>query len=212
MILFLKEIRLNQGRSITRIGTILIPLLFLVFSLNARSETSDQVVKNVAENLINQVKTDKSLSGNKPKIAEMVDREVTPYIDFNSICTRSLGKSIAMLDDAQKTEYTGLCKKIIINTYSIGLTDFKNIAVKVLPPKVQANGDELVNTIVSQDGEDDIHVDFLMHNTANGWIAEEFHIDGISIVSNLFNQFHAMLVQDGAVQFIEHLKSKLTKN
>jgi phospholipid transport system substrate-binding protein len=175
----------------------------------ANAQTPDELVKNVAEKLIHDVRSDKSLEGNKEKISVMVDQEVTPFIDFNGICGKSLGKNFSLINETQQQEYTGLCKKIIINTYSYGLAEFKNLSIKVKPAVLASNGEEIVRSIISQDGDDDIAVDYYMQKAPQGWIVHDVHIEGVSIISNFFNQFNKIVSQDGISALIERLKNKL---
>jgi phospholipid transport system substrate-binding protein len=175
----------------------------------ANAQTPEELVKNVAEKLIHDVRSDKSLEGNKEKISVMVDQEVTPYIDFNGMCSKSLGKSFSLINETQQQEYTGLCKKIIINTYSYGLAEFKNLTIKVKPAVLASNGEEVVRSIISQDGDDDIAVDYYMQKAPQGWIVNDVHIEGVSVISNFFNQFNKIVSQDGIGALIERLKNKL---
>jgi phospholipid transport system substrate-binding protein len=188
-------------------------ILFLLMGIGvADAQSADDLVRKVTDKVLTEARTNNALGGDKEKIAAMVDREVTPYVDFEGICRRSLGKAYALLDENQQHEFNGLCKQIIITTYSYGLTEFKNITVKVLSTQVLGNGNSVVKTVISQEGDDDIHIDYEMHKVPDNWIVTDVHIDGVSIVSNFFSQFASILRLNGAQALIEQLKHKLAVN
>jgi phospholipid transport system substrate-binding protein len=175
----------------------------------ALAQPPEQLVREVADRVLNQVRSDPSLAADQGKIAAMVDREVTPYVDFQGICHKSLGRGYGLLSDVQRQEFDGLCKKIILNTYSFGLSQFRNIEVKVKPARALPNGDAVVHTIVSQEGDDDINVDYEMKKTPTGWLVTDVHIDGVSMISNLFSQFSAILRLDGVHELLSRMRTKL---
>jgi phospholipid transport system substrate-binding protein len=176
---------------------------------SALAQPPEQLVREVADRVLDQVRSDPALAGDQEKISAMVDREVTPYVDFSGICHKSLGRSYGLLNDAQRQEFDGLCKRIIVNTYSYGLSQFRNIEVKVKPAHALPNGDEVVHTIVSQDGDDDINVDYEMKKTPSGWLVTDVHIDGVSMISNLFSQFSNILRLDGIYELLSRMRTKL---
>jgi phospholipid transport system substrate-binding protein len=188
---------------------ILFFLLFSFLSFNGYADSADELVKSVSEKLISTVKNDKSLQGNRGRIAMLVDQEVSPYVNFSNICSKSLGKGFDVLTLTERDEYSHLCKNLIINTYSYGLAEFRNISVKVKPATPAGNGQEMVRSIISQDGDDDINVDYYMEKSASGWQVEDVHIDGVSMISNLYNQFSSILNSSGIQVLLNQIRTKL---
>ena len=112
-------------------------------------------------------------------------------------------------DEPEKVdEFAGVMSTLLINRYSKGLLYFSSeVDLQVLPQRGELN-DRMtrVRTRVRLPSGGEAPVDYVFHNTADGWKAFDVIVEGISYVTTYRNQIMPEVQANGIDEVIARLR------
>lgn len=190
----------------------LLLLLALVLAPVARANelAPDELVKNVASEVIGIVKADRDIqAGNQKKIFSLVDAKVLPHFDFTRMTRLAVGRYWNQATPDQQQRLVKEFRDLLVRTYALSLANYKNQTIDYKPLRMSpADTDVTVRTVVQQPGGHPIPIDYQMAKTPNGWKVYDITVDGISLVVNYRSSFAQEIQQGGIERLIQVLADK----
>ena len=168
-------------------------LLDLVKSRNLASE---EIVKSPTE-------------GETPEEREQIKAIVGELFDFRSFSEISLGRYWKDRTDAEKDEFTDLCRQLIERNYADPKLYKKAEAVVYDGATVEGEKGE-VKTIVSYKTEKST-IDYQLKRSGDDWLIYDMVIDDLSIARNNRSQFRREIRKSGYEGLVKKLKDKLAQ-
>jgi len=121
---------------------------------HAADEAPDVLIKNVTNEVIELIKTDKAIqAGDTKHIQDVVETKILKYFDFNKMTGSAVGREWRNATPDQKAQLSKEFQTLLVRSYSNALTQYKNQTVDVKPFKAAATDTEVtVKTEVKQPG------------------------------------------------------------
>ena len=183
----------------------------LLASLALAQETPDALVKQVTEEVLENVRKDKDIqNGNAKKAIDLVDAKVIPHFNFQHMTALAVGKDWRKASPQQQQQLASEFKTLLVRTYSNALTGYKNQKVVYKPFRMNPGDTEVVvRTEVQQPGNQPVQLDYSLEKLDAGWKVYDVSVAGISLVTNYRDQF-AHEVRNGGIDGL--IKAIAAKN
>ncbi len=184
--------------------------LYATATAVATEMAPDALVKETSRDVLEIVKKDKDIqTGDKQKIYALVDAKVLPHFDFKRMTQLAVGKHWRQATPAQQDELVKEFRALLVRTYSISLTAYKNQTIDYRPLRMQpGDTDVTVKTVVNQPGGQPIPIDYNLQKTADGWKVYDVVVDNVSLVTNYRGSFASEIRQSGIDGLIKVLVDK----
>jgi phospholipid transport system substrate-binding protein len=169
----------------------------------------DEIIRKTADDVISVLKSDKNLqSGNNQKLYQLAEEKILPSFDFERISRLVLGKAWRKATDLQKEQFKSEFRSLLLRTYSIALSKYKDQGIEIKPMRMKAT-DEIVTvkTEIVQDGAQPIKVNYALAKDGDSWLVFDIVIEGVSLVTNYRSQFSSEIRKGG----MDSLNKKLAK-
>ncbi len=137
------------------------------------------------------------------ELFELLERELTPSIDFPRIARKVMGKYARMATPDQLQAFTQVFKRTLISTYSKGLENLHLLErVDIEPSVLNPAGDRaMVRTQVVLTSGEQYKVDYsLFANGEKQWMVENIIVEGLNIGLVFRNQFAHLMETHGSIQ------------
>jgi len=186
-------------------------LILLFFSFNSIADLGpDELVKRTAEDVIFAIKADEEIQkGNKEKIYKLAEDKILPNFDFERIARLVLGRAWRKTNDNQKKEFISEFRTLLLKTYAVALSKYKDQEIKFKPTKF-SDADEIVvvKSEIVQSGGQPIKVNYALANNSGKWLVFDIVIEGVSLVTNYRSQFSTEIRKNGIDVLIDKLAKK----
>ncbi len=188
-------------------------LLLAGVSTGVRAEVlqPDALIRNTVQEVLAIVKQDKDIqSGNQQKILQLVEAKVLPHFNFTHMTRLAVGKSWRTATLAQKQALEAEFRNLLVRTYTIAFTVYRDQNVEIKPFKMADGATEVTvkTVIVKPGGPPPIPVNYDMEKTADGWKVYDLSIEGVSLVTNYRGTFADQIQQGGIDGLIKTLLEK----
>ena len=201
-------------------------LLLFAFAVSASAQTlvSPPTSPNDAMASVKTV-IDQSIVVFKDKQISPPDREqklrgiAESHFDFREMAKSAIGYHWKTLTPAQQTEFVPLFTTFIEDAY---LSRIESYSVEKVNQQIQSSMIQFVrqttdgadyaqvySTVVLQDRNAPIAVNYLMRNDAGEWKIYDITIDAISVIANYRNQFNRVLNNDGYDKLVSIIRQKI---
>lgn len=189
------------------IKQLLVACLMTFSMLAMASESPDELVKRTANDVLSVIKSDKEIqAGNQDKIFALAEEKILPNFDFEKVSRLVLGKNWTKASPDQKTAFQAEFKTLLLRTYAVALSKYKNQTIEYKPLRMQDGAtDATVKTQIIQEGGQPIGVDYALSKKDDTWKVYDIVIEGVSLVTNYRSQFAQEIRQNG----IDSLNKKL---
>lgn len=205
----LRGIICNQLKGIHIMKKLLLSLLIAwssPFALGA-DVAPDALVKSVTQDVIAIVKQDKDIeAGNPQKSAALVETKVAPHFDFERMTQVAMGRNWRVATPEQQQLLAKEFRSLLIRTYSIALSSYRDQTIDFLPLRAQsADAEVTVKCEVKQPGQAATPIDYDMEWTSAGWKVFDVRVNGVSLVSVYRANFADEVRQHGVDGLIKTL-------
>jgi phospholipid transport system substrate-binding protein len=169
--------------------------------------TPDALVRDVSNEVINTVKSDKDIQGgNLKKIFALVDAKVMPHVNFPHMTAIAVGRPWRTATDAQKQRLQEEFKTLLVRTYSGALTQVKDQTVELRPMRAAADDTQVVVRTEVKGKGDPIQLDYRLEKTANGWKIYDVNVLGVWLADTSFkSQFGPVINSSGIDGLVSNL-------
>ena len=192
--------------------------MFLSFAGGAFAQTvdtsnPDTLVKTVTQQVMDQIKGDKSIQGGDiSKITQLVNEKILPYTDFRRTTQLAMGRNWRTATPEQQQQVIEQFKALLIRTYSGALAQVRDQQIQYKP--FRANPDDtdvVVRSTVLNNGQP-IELDYRLYKTPQGWRVYDINVLGAWLIQAYQQQFQEKIQQggvDGLIQFLTQRNQQL---
>jgi phospholipid transport system substrate-binding protein len=187
-------------RSLAALATTAAALLAWSPGVAAQDVAPDALVRKSIDEVVGIIKADKELqNGNPKKLYALIEEKVLPHFDFTRMTRLAVGRSWSQASDGQKEALIKEFQTLLVRTYSISLSQYRDQKIDVKPAKLAAGDtDTVVRTVVIQSGGGQpIPIDYGMEHTAKGWKVYDVVVDGVSLVTTYRGSFNDQIQKSG---------------
>ena len=173
-------------------------------------EKPDELVKRTAEDVLAIVKNDKDIqAGNQDKLYSLAEEKILPNFNFDRVSRLVLGKNWTKATPEQKSAFQTEFKTLLLRTYSIALSKYKNQTIEYKPFRMADGATNVtVKTAILQSGGQPVVVDYSLEKQTDAWKVYDIVIEGVSLVTNYRSQFTQEIRQNGLDSLIKKLADK----
>lgn len=168
----------------------------------------DALVKSVAEDVLQALRTDKDLqNGDVKKAMDLVDTKILPHFDFEGMTADTVGKSNwRSASSQQKQKLISEFKALLVRTYATSLSSYKSQVIRFKPLKLDpSDTSALVRSEILQPGGQPVQADYLMEKGDKGWKVADVRFAGISLAANYKTSFGQEISSSGIDGLIDYL-------
>lgn len=191
----------------TSIPAHLLALFFLVLLLPQQAWsgqlTAPQALVEKISDRMQQALKGKPSPG---RVYGIVNKIIVPYIDFNMVAKRALGK--AYWDKAspgQRSRFAAQFKKTLVRTYGSAFASYRSWKTQQLG--VKGSGKSVaVNTRVTPAGASPVSVSYLMYQGGGGWRVYDIYFAGVSLAKSHSASFQGIVNSSGMEGLIKRLQ------
>ena len=176
----------------------------------ADEQSPEALVKQVTQEILDAVKTDKKLAaGDKQRALQIAEEKVLPHIDFEEATRLAVGRAWAQATPEQKKRLVGEFRRMLVRIYSNAIEPYQGQTIKVAPVRMKPGDTEVTvhNTFIRSGGKG-IPFDYSMRKTEKGWKIYDIVVEGISLVLTYRSEFDSVVKQEGIDGLIKRLASK----
>lgn len=173
-------------------------------------EKPEELVRRTAEDVLAIVKSDKDIqAGNLDKLNSLAEEKILPNFNFDRVSRLVLGKNWTRATPEQKSAFQAEFKILLIRTYSVALSKYKNETIEYKPLRMaEAATNVTVKTAILQSGGQPVLVDYSLEKQSDAWKVYDIVIEGVSLVTNYRSQFAQEIRQNGLDGLIKKLAEK----
>ena len=193
---------------------IVVSLILFIFPSWAGAEADSQQAYELIDKKINSLMQAIESSKVKAQFSDaqkimLVDEHLGDVVDFKRIARRVMAKHFKGATKAQQSRFLTVFKDSLLNTYAMGLWEFNNYKVNLLP--LNKSNQTLRNTqvgfeVVTSSGQVFPVVQSLyFHPKKNQWFVQNVIINGINMGLLFRDQFARLVAEKGSIDLaIDH--------
>lgn len=177
----------------------------------AQEMAPDALVKSVADDVLQTLRTDKDLqNGDVKKAMELVDTKILPHFNFESMTADTVGKkNWEAATPAQKKRLIAEFKMLLVRTYATSLNSYKSQTITFKPLRLAPTDTvALVRSEIKQPTGQPIPADYLMEKGEQGWKVVDVRFTGISLAANYKTTFAQEIAAGGVDGLIDYLVNR----
>ncbi|AUT74160.1 toluene tolerance protein [Paraburkholderia hospita] len=171
------------------------------------------LIKSVTQQVLDEVHTQAIDPSDIPRIMNIVNRDILPYIDFEYTTQLALARYWRTATPTQQQQLTQQFKMLLIHLYSGALAQLKPDQKIDYPPMRVAptDTDAVVRTIASTNAQP-VEIDYRLRKTPQGWRVYDLNVMGAWLVQTYRQQFGETIQQsgiDGLLRFLTDRNQQL---
>lgn len=180
-------------------------LLMLALTLaapasRAQDVAPDALLRAVAVKVIDRIKLEPESTRDDPvKLARLVETDIAPLFDFVHMTRLAMAHNWQLATPEQQRELTLEFKSLLVRTYSVALSKYRDEVVFFKPLRAGKPTTEVtVKSEVREHGKQRMTLDYDMNQTPAGWMIYDVTVAGVRLVTT-FREVFAERVRDGGV-------------
>jgi phospholipid transport system substrate-binding protein len=182
-------------------------------SVQAQYLAPDALVRKTIDEIVSQVKRDKSMVANSQTLLELVDTTVLPHFNFTRMTMLAVGRPWRDATPAQREQLVHQFRNLLVRTYSTALEQYRDQTIDVKPTNLKAGDSRAtVYTLIKQSGGPAIPMDYRMENSPNGWKVYDVSVEGVSIVTTYRSTFNTEVTRGGIDGLIKTIADQNAKH
>jgi phospholipid transport system substrate-binding protein len=173
----------------------------------------DELVKQVTDDVLAAVKSDKQLAaGDKQKALKLAEEKILPHVDFQEATRLAVGRAWQQANAEQKKKLVDEFRRMLVRTYSGAIQAYQGQTMKVQPLRMKPDDTDVTvhNQYVRAGGGKPVQLDYQMHKTDQGWKIYDIVVEGVSLVLTYRSEFDSVVKQQGIDGLIKRLADKNT--
>ena len=177
----------------------------------AQAQTApDAMVKQVATQVIDDVKNDKGIqAGDTNKIRQLVEAQVVPHVDFPRMTASVVGRAWKTATPEQQAKLQAEFKTLLIRTYAGALSQVSpSTTVEMKPLRASADDPEVVVRTAVKGKGDPVELDYRLEKAGAEWKIFDVNVLGVWLVDQYKNSFAQQIAAGGVDGLIHTLEEK----
>lgn len=183
--------------------------LGVAMSAQAAGNTPVDLVRDTSSQVLDLLHKDNG--SNSTKIREQVESLVMPKFDFKRMTALAVGLDWRQANASQQAELTRQFQQLLVRSYAVTMSRFKNAHISVAPTAVLANdGREasVKSQVVANDNNQPVTIEYTFYQSAQGWKVYNVKVEGASLITAYRNDFGEQVRKGGVDGLIKALQSK----
>jgi phospholipid transport system substrate-binding protein len=176
----------------------------------ATAEAPDALVKRIATEVIDSVKSDKDIqAGNRNKIIDLVNAKILPYVDSQKMTQLAAGRYWRQATPEQQKALSDEFRTLLVYTYSGALSQIRNETVEFKPFRADPADTEVeVRSQVNMSRGEPITLNYRLTKTPQGWKIFDINVLGAWLVETYKSTFSSEISKSGVDGLIAKLKER----
>ncbi|MGV2293189.1 ABC transporter substrate-binding protein [Trinickia sp. YCB016] len=194
------------------IGSLCAPTL--AWSAQINDQTDPQtLIQTVTQQVLEDVRKQALTPDDIPRIMDIVDRDILPYVDFRRTTQYSMGRFWRTATPQQQDQVVEQFKQLLIHTYSGAIALVNTDQKFQYPPSPDASsGTDAVVRTVAPGKSGQISIDYRLYKSPQGWRVYDINVLGAWLIQTYRTQFNDKIQQngvDGLIQFLTDRNKQL---
>lgn len=172
-------------------GFLVLALLIVVAPAGA-VDKPDTLLMQRADSILTELKRDSGvIRNNSEKMRQLVDKQIVPLIDFESMSKLVLGVEWKRADAGQRASFSAAFRELLVRTYNKSIREYANVDIRFYPERTKTDGKyaTVYSDFVPGGGKPNVPVEYSMRQTDQGWMVYDLIIEGLSLVKNYRTSF-----------------------
>ena len=175
----------------------------------AQETAPDVLVRNTTDEIIGEIRKDKSLTTDNNKLLALVENRVLPHFNFTRMTMLAVGRPWRDATPAQQERLVNEFRTLLVRTYSTALAQYSDQKIEVRPAALKPGDKEAtVRAQIIQPGGQPIAMDYRMERTPQSWKVFDVAIEGVSIVTTYRSTFAAEVSKGGIEGLIRSIAAQ----
>lgn len=153
------------------------------------SEAPDVFIKRISDQLIVQLKANKSNLNNAKAINAIVKTHIEPYVDEVAISRLVMGTYYSKSTPQQKVQFTQNFRDSIMKTYATGLAQYSNEGYTLRPYRKSTAQYPVVMMDFKTSNGSKVPVAFQLADKGTQWKIRSLSVNGINLALTFRDQF-----------------------
>lgn len=171
------------------------------------------LIRTATQQVLDEVRTRAIEPSDIPRIMDIVNRDILPYIDFRRTTQLAMGRYWRTATPAQQQKTVEQFKMLLIRTYSGAIVQLHPDQQIEYPPSriAPTDTDVVVRTVAMKSGEP-VEIDYRLYRTPQGWRVYDLNVLGAWLVQTYRQQFSEKIQQssvDGLIQYLNERNEQL---
>ncbi|MFZ3082730.1 MlaC/ttg2D family ABC transporter substrate-binding protein [Rhodoferax ferrireducens] len=188
----------------------------LALPVHASEETADNLIKRLFTEVLDSLKTDKSIhTGDPSRIVALVDAKIMPNVNFQRMTASAVGPAWRQATPEQRKRLQDEFKILLVRTYAGALTQVSDQTIDVKPLRAAPNDKETVVRTEVKGRGDPIQLDYRLEKTSGegaGWKIYNLNVMGVWLVETYRSQFAQEINGKGIDGLIASLSTRNKAN
>lgn len=170
------------------------------------SDNPTAMLKGVTERVMKVLKENRDeLQKNQNRIYGIVNQYIVPHVDFAEMGRWVVGRNAwNKASPAQQQNFVKEFSGMVVRSYAKSLLAFTDQTIEFLPSRsAGSQGRTQVSSVIKGGPRGDIHIDYRLIQTANGWKVYDIVIEGVSLAQGYHAQFSEKL-KSGGIDAVVH--------
>lgn len=167
-------------------------VLVLPLASTAAESNPQQVLQGATDTLLARITKDKETLKKDPQaLYNLVEQNITPFMDVDGIARRVMGQYYRQSTPAQQAEFARVFKQSLIRTYAKGLTNYEGQKIVFKPYKAGQDPKKAQVDVDVHGSTGQVYpVTFQMQlDKAGEWKVQNLILNGINLGLTFRNQF-----------------------
>jgi len=186
-------------------------LIVSLFALNVHAQAlgPEELVRKVTADVLETVKSDKDLLGDRKRALALAEQKVLPHVDFREAAQLAVGKVWWKATPVQQERIVTEFRALLIRIYSNALDTYRGQTMQVMPVRMAAGATETtVRNRYIKPGAPPVPVEYAMKKTPEGWKIYDISVEGVSLVLTYRSEFEQITRASGIDGLIKRLAEK----
>ncbi|MDZ5455432.1 ABC transporter substrate-binding protein [Azohydromonas lata] len=181
----------------------------LAGSLHAQGVAPDAFVRQLSDDVLNAIKSDKAIQGGDvARIRDLVDAKVLPHVNFQRMTAATVGRAWRTATPEQQKRLQDEFKTLLVRTYAGALTQVKSsTTIQLKPWRGNATDAETVVRTEVRGSSDPVQLDYRLEKAGDDWRIYDVNVLGVWLVDQYKNSFAQEIASGG----IDGLIAKLAE-
>ncbi|MGF6597952.1 phospholipid transport system substrate-binding protein [Paraburkholderia sp. GAS448] len=193
----------------------LIPVFSALFIFGgaayAQVDQSDPqaLIKTVTQQVLDEVHSRAIEPTDIPRIKDVVDRDILPYIDFHRTTQLAMGRHWRTATPTQQQQMVDQFQTLLIHMYSGTLAQLRpDQKIDYPPMRVAPTDTDVVVRTVAINEAGPVEIDYRLYKTPQGWRVYDLNVLGAWLIQTYRQQFNDKIQQDSVDALIQFLAER----
>lgn len=172
------------------------------------------LIKGATQQVLDEVRTRSIAPDDIPRIRDIVDRDILPYVDFRRTTQLAMGRHWRTATSAQQQQIEQQFQLLLIHLYSGALAQLRpDQQIDYQPMRNQPGDTDVVVRTLAQTSGKPVEIDYRLYKTAQGWRLYDLNVLGAWLIQTYRSQFNEKIQEggvDGLIRFLTARNQELS--